>query len=131
MIEIQIDNDRRLVLATATGVLSEEDILTYMEEFWSLQGVEGYNELLDLREVKPAVSFSSKRLRDLSQLAASMDVQTTATKFAIVVQDDFLFEFARTYEIYRNSNPQSTKHFCTFRTMQDALAWIGENKLRN
>ena len=51
-IEFTIDHARRLVLATARGVLTGQDVFGYQRTVWSRADVQGYNELLDMRAVE-------------------------------------------------------------------------------
>lgn len=46
-IEYTIDHERRLVLAKATGVFTDEDVFGYQKEVWSRPDVDGYSELVE------------------------------------------------------------------------------------
>ena len=125
-IEYQIDHNRRFVLARAIGDLTAEDIFNYQREVWSLPEARGYNELIDMSNVKEIVSPTSDKLVELARLSASMDDRTIPTKFAIVASDTFAYGMGRMYEVYRNLNPRSTKEVRVFRSMKDAMEWIEE-----
>jgi len=123
-IEYQIEHDRRLVSARAIGNLTAEDIFNYQREVWSLPETRGYNELIDMDNVKEIVSPTNDKLVELARLSASMDDRTIPTKFAIVASDTFAYGMGRMYEVYRNLNPRSTKVVQVFRSMKDAMEWI-------
>jgi hypothetical protein len=125
-IEYEIDHDRRLVLATARGILTEDDIFGYQREVWSRGDVAGYDELIDMSDVEQIVSPQTSRIMDLAGLSASMDTRDTVTKFAIVAPGDLAYGLGRMYETYRSLNEKSTKQVGVFRSMQEALAWIGK-----
>jgi hypothetical protein len=125
-IKFHCDHGKRLVLAKAYGILTEEEIFGYQREVWSREEIIGYDEVIDMSEVEKIVSPRSYRIRDLAALAASMDSRSTRTKFAIVATDDFAFGLGRMYEAYRTLNDRSTREVAVFRTMEDALAWIGQ-----
>ena len=72
-IEYQIDHDRRFVSARAIGNLTAEDIFNYQREVWSLPEARGYNELIDMSNVKEIVSPTNDKLVELARLSASMD----------------------------------------------------------
>jgi len=127
-IEFHCDHGKRLVLAKAYGILTEEEIFGYQREVWSREEIIGYDEVIDMSEVEKIVSPRSNRIRDLAALAASMDSRSTRTKFAIVATDDFAFGLGRMYEAHRTLNDRSTREVAVFRTMEDALAWIGRKK---
>ena len=124
-IEFHCDHGKRLVLAKAYGILTEEEIFGYQREVWSREEIIGYDEVIDMSEVEKIVSPRSNRIRDLAALAASMDSRSTRTKFAIVATDDYTFGLGRMYEAHRTLNDRSTREVAVFRTMEDALAWIG------
>ena len=125
-IEYQIDHDRRFVSARAIGNLTAEDIFNYQREVWSLPEAKGYNELIDMSNVKEIVSPTNDKLVELARLSASMDDREIPTKFAIVATDTFAYGMGRMYEAYRNLNPRSTKEVQVFRSMKDAMEWIEE-----
>jgi hypothetical protein len=123
-IEYQINHEQQLVLAKAQKVLAEDDIFNYQREVWSRNDVVGYNELLDLSEVERVELSSTDSIEEFARLAISMDVPTTATRFAIIAPTDLMFGLGRMYEAYRNLNEQSTKQACVFRSRSEALAWL-------
>jgi hypothetical protein len=124
-IEFHCDHGKRLVLAKAYGILTEEEIFGYQREVWSREEMIGYDEVIDMSECGKIVSPRSDRIRNLAALAASMDSRSTRTKFAIVAKDDFAFGLGRMYRAYRILNDRSKREVAVFRTMEDALAWIG------
>jgi len=126
-IEYQIDHVRRLVSTSAKGILTAEDIFNYQSEVWSRPDVRGYDELVDMSEVESIVSPTSRKMRQLADIAASMDEATVAAKFAIVAPKDLEYGLGRMYGALRDSDPRSTKKVCVFRTAEDALAWIEKN----
>jgi hypothetical protein len=72
-IEFHCDHGKRLVLAKAYGILTEEEIFGYQREVWSREEVIGYDEVIDMSECEKIVSPRSDRIRNLAALAASMD----------------------------------------------------------
>jgi len=123
-IEFEIDHARRLVRAKAVGNLTAEDLFKYQHQVWSLPEVRGYNEIVDMTDIREIVSPSHEKLVQLSRFSAQMDDRNTPAKFAIVASDTFAYGLAQLYESYRNLNPRSTKNVCVFRTLQDAQDWI-------
>jgi len=125
-IEYHIDHGRRLVLISASGKLTEEDIFNYRRKVWSLPDVRGFNELVDGRKVEEILSITIEKISELAKLSASMDDKAISTKLAIVASDTFLYGMGRLYEAFRTVNPKSTKKVSVFRTMQEAIEWIEE-----
>jgi hypothetical protein len=124
-IEYEIDFDRRLVLARGIGTFTDRDVFDYQREVWSRPEVSGFDELVDMTEVQHIALPSTGRVRDLAWLAALMDAPVKTSKFAIVAPTDVAFGLGRMYEAYRGSEPRSTKSVGVFRTMKEALEFLG------
>jgi hypothetical protein len=65
-------------------------------------------------------------MRALASLAASMDPQQGGTKLAIIAPQDSAFGPGRMYEAYRGFQPASKKEVAVFRTLHEALAFLGK-----
>ena len=129
-IEHRILHHLRLVAARGIGMLAAEDLFDYQREVWSQPELAGYNELMDMTQTKGIVSPSPDRMRELAALSASMDTPPTWTRFAIVAPQDLAFALGELYEAYRRLEPKSTKDVAVFRTMAEALVFLGiEGKL--
>jgi hypothetical protein len=127
-IRYRIDHAQQLVVVVIRGILSDEEIFGYQREVWSRPDVQGYDELADMREVERIAVASPERVRDLAQLSAEMD-RGAASKFAIVAPQEVAFGLARMYEALRKMNPKSKKQVEAFRTLPEALAWLGISEL--
>jgi hypothetical protein len=123
-IEFTIDHARRLVTATGSGTLTGEDVFGYQRDVWSRPDVQGYNELMDMREVELIDLRSIDNMRALAELSASMDAPAPSSKFAIVATSDEAFGLGRMYETYRRLEGKSTKQVGVFRTLNEAYAFL-------
>ena len=124
-IEFTIDHARRLVTAKARGTLTGQDVFGYQRDVWSRADVQGFNELLDMREVEQIDLPSVDNMRALAELSASMDAPRTSSKFAIVATSDEAFGLSRMYETYRHLEGKSTKRVAVFRSLPEAYAYLG------
>jgi hypothetical protein len=124
-IEHRIHHDRRLVWARALGTLTDQEVFTYQLEVWSQPEVAGFHELIDMSAVERVAVLSADRIRQLASLAAAMDARTTESKLAIVAPNDFEFGLGRTYETYRELESESRKEPRVFRSVAEALRWLG------
>lgn len=124
-IEFTIDHGRRLVTAKAHGTLTGHDVFGYQRDVWSRSDVQGYNELLDMRDVVQIDLPSVDNMRALAELSASMDIPTTSSKFAIIATTDEAFGLSRMYETYRHLEGKSTKQVRVFRSLTEAHAYLG------
>jgi hypothetical protein len=121
----RIDPERRLVITRGTGVLKDHEIFGYQREVWSRPDVAGFNELIDMTAVTQIMIPSMERVRDLAELAARMGRGAPRSKMAIVAPDDLAFGLGRMFEIRRESAAPGVKPVAVFRTMPEALAWLG------
>jgi hypothetical protein len=80
---------------------------------------------MDMTNVEMHDPPSAEYLRQLAALSASMDLLSPKSKFAIVAPQLLAFGLGRMYEAYRDTEPLSTKEVAVFRTMPEALAFLG------
>ncbi len=124
-IEHRIDHARRLVVATGRGVVTHGDIMGYQQGVWSRPDVAGYDELVDMTHVEDIALERVDRMREVADLSASMDAGASASKFAIVAPEELAFALGRMYAALRGMDKRSTKRVEVFRTMGEALAFLG------
>ena len=120
-----IDTDHRLVRARARGILTDDDVFKFQREIGSNSAVAGYDELVDMTEVEHIALPSVGRIRDLARLSAGMDARGTASKFAIVAPSPLAYGLGRMYEAYRGLESRSTRNVAVFKTLPEALAFLG------
>jgi hypothetical protein len=124
-IEHRIDRERRLVIATGRGTLTHDELMGYQRTVWSSPEVAGFNELADMRAVQHFGPASPEQMLELARFAAHMDAGATATKFAIVASHDVAYGLGRMFQAFRGLESQSRKQVAVFRTMEEALRWLG------
>jgi hypothetical protein len=131
-IEYRIDHTRRLVIARGVGAFSGDDVFRYQRDVWSQPDVAGYDELVDMTDVTsiPPVP-GGFRMKQLAKEAAARDDQAATAKFAIVAPSPLAFGLGRQYQAYRELESQSKKQVGVFRTMADALAFLGIESLES
>jgi hypothetical protein len=123
-INYTIDREHRVVIATAHGALTAEDIFGYQKSVWSQPDVAGFDELVDMTRVHHIVEPSAERIQDLAKLSAGMDAPAKS-RFAIVAPDDLAFGLGRMFASFRRIEEASTKSVGVFRTLDQALAFLG------
>ncbi len=124
-IDYRIDTIQNVVLAKARGRLTDQDIFAYQQSVWSSPEVAGFDELVDMTEVKEIVSATTEHIRDLANLSAQMDQPDGTSRFAIVASQDIAFGLGRMYAAYRELSPGSIKKAGVFRSRKEALSWLG------
>jgi hypothetical protein len=93
--------------------------------------VSAYNELVDVSGVeKFTVPIpSGPELERLAHCSAKDDHPTKRSKFAIVAPDELAYGLGRMYQSYRDLEPRSTKEVGVFRTLEEALNFLGVDSL--
>jgi hypothetical protein len=124
-IEYTIDHDRRLVPARGRGVFTDADVFGYQLDVGSRPDVVGYDELIDMTEVKHIALPSIGRIRQLAELGIKMDSGSPPTKFAIVAPDNIAFGLGYIYKAYRRLDPRSMKEVGVFRSFEEAYTFLG------
>jgi hypothetical protein len=124
-LEYRIDRERRIVFATASARLSDEEVFAYQREVWAGGELSGHDEVVDLSQVEDLVVSSKDRIRELAELASAQDVSGMKSRLAIVAPRDLTYGFARMFETYRGMGQGGQKTVSVFRSMGEALAWLG------
>ncbi len=121
----RIDTEHHVVMATATGILSIDDLFEYQRDAWAQNEVRGFDELVDMRNVDLVNPPPTAHLRGFTEFAASMDESIGESRLAIVAKGDLDFGLARMFQAFRELNPKSKKIVQVFRSLSDALAFLG------
>lgn len=121
----EVDHERRVVFAEASGRLSDVDVFGYQNEVWSRTDVTGYHELMDMSAVESIEPPSPARVRELAELAARMDTSTAPTRFGIVAPSTLAFGLAKMFQAQRDLQKDNQKEVGVFRTRPEALRFLG------
>jgi hypothetical protein len=124
-IDVRVDHPRRLVVARASGVLTDGEVFAYQQGTWSRAEVAGYDELADMTGVVRIELPSAARARELASVSAGMDRPGAPSRLAIVAPQDQAFGLGRMYQAFREMDPRSAKEVAVFRTAAEALAFLG------
>ena len=113
----EIDRARRLVLSTATGTVTDEDLHTHMRRLAADPNFDPtYRQLVDLRDVSN-VDVTSGGLRALG----SSNPWKEPTRRAVVCERDVVFGLARMYQLLTDDDPHEVQ---VFREISEALDWL-------
>jgi hypothetical protein len=116
--DYKIDKSRRLVLSTASGVFTAEDIRGHMDRLTADSDFDpDFYQLADFTAVT-AMKVSPDDIR----MFAERTVFSPRSRRAFVVKDDAQFGLARMFEIHRDLKDESGIR--VFRSIQDGLEWI-------
>lgn len=114
----KIDRERRLVLSTASGVLSLSDALSHMEKLSKdLDFDPRYSQIADFTQVTK-IQLSAQDIHDL----ARRSIFSTQSRRAFIVPNDVAYGLARMFEMLREN--QGETGIGIFRSLEDALDWV-------
>ncbi len=123
-ITIEIDRKNHLVIATAAGTLTMEELFRYQVDSWTGKELREFNELVDLTGVTGFAPPTSESIKDFSDFAAAMEADSVQTKLAIVAEGDFEFGLARMFQVFRETHPLSKKEVAVFRSRPEAMRFL-------
>jgi hypothetical protein len=121
----RLDHEARVIVAAAYGTLTDDEMFAYQQQGFKLDEAIGYNELVDLTHVTAIALPSTDRVGDLATRAAGMDATHGNSKLAVVAPGDLAFALGRVFQTNRGLDPRSTTQVGVFRTMAEALAFLG------
>jgi hypothetical protein len=114
----KIDKERRLVLSSATGILTKEDIFGYMDRLSKDADFDPeFSQVSDFTQVT-RLDIEPEDIRQLAQ----RNVFSPRSHRAFVVKDDLQYGLARMFQIHRELRGEGGIR--VFRTFEEALDWI-------
>lgn len=121
-ITYRIDTARGLVLTTATGVLTDDELLEHKRALAADPAfAPGMRQLSDVRAVEQ-LAVTSEGVRLMVALDRDQADQLGDYRLAIVTGADVVFGTAR---MYQTMTDDQLNHVQIFRDMDDARAWLG------
>jgi hypothetical protein len=120
----RIDKSLGLVLSTAQGVLTGQDILTHRRRLREDPDIDpNYNQLIDLRDVID-FSVSTAEMR----MIATDYIFGENSHRAIVAEKAHNFGMARMYVLFSEALPDQ---MMVYRDMAEARRWLGLDEATN
>ena len=113
-----IDVERRLILSSATDVVTEEDLTQHRQRLVTDPDFDSHlNQLWDFTEVTEIRMTSA----DVRKLADYRSFETGVQR-AIVASTDVSFGLARMFQSMHDTAPEQLR---VFRSRSEAEAWLG------
>ena len=121
-ITYRIDKEQDVILTTATGVLTDDELLDHKRALAADPGFSpDMRQLSDVRGVE-RLEVSPEGVRLMVALDRDHADRLGDWKLAIVTTADFVFGTAR---MYQSMTDEQTEHVQVFRDMAEARAWLG------
>lgn len=114
----KVDQERRLVMSTGSGVLTMADLLAHQEKLLVDPDFSpDFSQFWDLTHVTE-VELTTEELRRL----AARSIFSPESRRAILVSNDLVFGLSRMFEIFRETLGENGIH--VFRNLDNALDWV-------
>lgn len=123
----EIDDINKLIITTWAGKLDDNEMirvyLDYLNNIKTLPKYIPYNEIADFSKADE-LKLTVDGIKKVGEIASTADREDVKTKFAIVVNSNLAFGFARMYQVYRSFSPRANKELRVFKKESEALEWI-------
>ena len=127
-ISYRIDREQNVVRTTASGILSDEDVLSHKRALVDDPAFAvGMCELSDVRAVTE-LQVTAAGVRAMVSLEATQAVTLKAHKLAIVTGQAAVFGMARMYQTLTEGN---VSHVGVFNSYEEAATWLGIDALQS
>ncbi len=121
-ISYRIDRKRRLVLTTAIGTLTDEELVSHKRALIAdPEFGPGMRELSDVRAIE-GLTVTPDGVRKMAALDREHTERLGDYWLAIVAPADATFGTARMYQMLTESN---LEHIGVFRGLEEARVWLG------
>lgn len=113
----RIDSSQRMIFSSATGVLTDDDLLTHQDRVTNDPGFDPtFSQLWDFRHVSDVEVTNAT----LQELAGARSFRAGA-KRAVVAPKDVLYGMARMFQMLHGEAPEDLR---VFRSIDEARNWL-------
>ena len=124
-IDYRIDGDRKLLIATAYGALTDADLLDYAKRLLADEERHRANhELVDLRAVTGDSGITTGGIVQLAEFWRAAYDRIAGGKLALLAESDLGYGMARMYQAMRDDGPDT---IAVFRGESEAFAWLADD----
>lgn len=122
-LNVNVDSERRIVFVRGEGVVTDQDLLTYVVEYLVGGGYRGFDELFDLSEAD-LLDLTHAGLSSVAEAAAATDPAAEPTKIAILVSETHGLGISRYYQSLREAKG-GQRLTRVFRDSAECREWLG------
>lgn len=121
-ITYQIDPKQNLIRTTATGVLTDADILAMKRQMLEDPDFRpGMRELTDVRAIEK-LAVTTEGVRRMVEHDQQNRADISSHRLAIVVSEEAAYGMSR---MYQTMTETAMEHVGVFRSMEEAKKWLG------
>ena len=122
-VQVTIDSDARVIFLKGEGVVTDDELLSYVLEHLTQADLREYDELVDLSEAD-LHDLTYSGLSSLAAMAASTDPEAEPTKIAILISEAHGMGISRLYQSLRESKG-GRRQSRIFWDREECLEWLG------
>lgn len=120
-LRFRIDDEAGLVITTAEGRVSAEDLLAHAREL-ALTPNRPHRELVDFSD-RVEITVPTEAVRQMAAFLANEDVNIPDSRLALVAKTDAVFGMMRVFQAHREHSNVAIR---VFRDRDEALRWLTE-----
>jgi hypothetical protein len=122
-LRVEVDLENGVILAFGQGVVTDQDLLDYVQEYLGGRELSGFNELFDLSEADVR-DLTYSGLSAVAAAAAATDPDQDPVKIAILVSETRGMGVSRLYQSIRESKG-GRRHTRVFWDPTECREWLG------
>lgn len=121
-LNVHVDAERRMISVAGEGVVTDQDLLDYVQKYLKDRDLSEYDEFFDLADAD-LWDLTSKGLTIVASAAAETDPHSTPTKIAILVSQAYGMGLSRMYQSFRE-NKGGVRETRIFWDREECLEWL-------
>jgi hypothetical protein len=122
-LQVRVDRKRRIIFVQGNGVVTDNDLLTYVQEYLYGRKLQGFDELFDLSGAD-LVDITYPGLASVAEAAAATDPEAEPTRIAILVGETLGLGISRMYQSLRESKG-GRRLTRVFQDKEECREWLG------
>ncbi|MBT8396020.1 MAG: hypothetical protein HKO65_15250 [Gemmatimonadetes bacterium] len=122
-LRVEVDAKKEMILVSGEGVVTDDDLLEYVQEYLLGSDLRGFDELFDLSEAD-LQDLTYAGLSSVAAAAAASDSDVAPTKIAILISEARGMGVSRLYQSLRESKG-GRRHTRVFWDRTECLEWLG------
>lgn len=120
---VRVDPDLKLLFIDGSGVVTDDDLLLYVQEYLTKEEFSAFDELFDL-STSDLFDLTYSGLSRLAEAAAATDPDATRTKIAILVSETLGMGLSRMYQSLREVKG-GRRETRVFMDESECREWLG------
>jgi hypothetical protein len=122
-LKVRVDPEEKVLYLDGSGVVTDDDLLLYVEEYLSKEEYSSFDEFLDL-SASDLFDLTYAGLSRLAEAAAATDPDATRTKIAILVSETLGKGLSRMYQSLREGKG-GRRETRIFMDESECREWLG------